>query len=167
MKKVILGIVAIVAIYAFTNVEKTEFSKESLDKKLTTLDSTEVTFEKILKKHKGKVTVIEAWASWCGDCVKAMPKLKEVQANHPNADYVFISMDKAFDKWKTGIAKHELKGDHYWVNDPKLMKGDFGKSIDLDWIPRYIIIDKKGKIVTYRAIETDFEQINATLKTLE
>lgn len=168
MKKIILGIVilvAAVAIYAFNNTEKTEFSKVSLDKKLTTTDSTEVTFEKILKQHKGKVTVIEVWASWCSDCVKAMPKVKDMQANNPNVDYVFISMDKSFDKWKNGIAKHEIKGDHYWVTDG--MKGEFGKSIDLDWIPRYIILDKKGKIITYRAIETDFEQINATLKTLQ
>jgi hypothetical protein len=47
------------------------------------------------------------------------------------------------------------------------MKGEFGKSINLDWIPRYIILDKDGKIVTYRAIETDFEQINEQLKNLQ
>jgi hypothetical protein len=96
-----------------------------------------------------------------------MPKVKEMQANHPKVDYVFISMDKSFDKWLAGIKKHELNGDHYWVNDEKMMKGEFGKSIDLDWIPRYIILDKDGKIVTYRAIETDFEQINEQLKNLQ
>lgn len=146
------------------NAQKKEFSKESLTKKLVTLNDSEITFEKILKQHNGKVTVIEVWASWCGDCVKSMPKLKDLQTNNPNVDYVFISMDKAADKWKAGIEKHELKGDHYWATDG--MKGEFGKSIDLDWIPRYIIIDKKGKIITYRAIETDFEQINATLISL-
>jgi hypothetical protein len=94
-----------------------------------------------------------------------MPKVKEMQTNNPNVDYIFISMDKAFDKWLAGIEKHQIIGDHYWVTDG--MKGEFGKSISLDWIPRYIILDKKGKIITYRAIETDFDAINATLKTLE
>jgi hypothetical protein len=47
------------------------------------------------------------------------------------------------------------------------MKGVFAKAIDLDWIPRYIIVDKTGKIVLYRATETDFEQINTTLKELK
>jgi hypothetical protein len=47
------------------------------------------------------------------------------------------------------------------------MKGAFAKAIDLDWIPRYIIIDKTGKIVLYRAIETDFEKINTILKDLK
>jgi hypothetical protein len=74
-------------------------------------------------------------------------------------------MDKTADKWKAGIEKHQLKGDHFLANDG--MKGAFGKAIDLDWIPRYIIIDKNGKIVLYRAIETDFEKINTTLKSLK
>ena len=116
-------------------------------------------------KHKGKIVVLEFWASWCSDCVKAMPKLKELQANHPDVDYVFISMDKEFGKWQAGIEKHELKGDHYWAEDG--MKGEFGKSINLDWIPRYIILDKDNKVVLYRAIETDFETINTTLKNLK
>jgi hypothetical protein len=93
-----------------------------------------------------------------------MPKLKELQTNNPDVAYLFISMDKTADKWKDGIAKHDIKGDHFMANDQ--MKGVFGKAIDLDWIPRYIIIDKTGKIVQYRAIETDFEKINATLKDL-
>jgi len=115
----------------------------------------------ILNKHVGKAIIIEIWASWCGDCVKAMPKLKELQAKNPNVAYVFISMDKTVGKWKEGILKHELKGDHYMALDG--MKGSFGKSIDLDWIPRYIIIDKTGKVEVYRAIETEFDKIQNTL----
>ena len=165
MKKIVLCMIAVVSVFACTNAQKKEFSKESLSKKLFTTKNTETTFAEILKNHVGKVTVIEVWASWCGDCVKAMPKVKEIQANNPNVDYVFISMDKAFDKWQTGIEKHELKGDHYWATDG--MKGEFGRSIDLDWIPRYIVIDKKGSIVIYRAIETDFDKINEQLKKLQ
>ena len=47
------------------------------------------------------------------------------------------------------------------------MKGVFAKALDIDWIPRYIIVDKKGNIVLYRAIETDFDKINETLKKLK
>ena len=165
MKKILfLGALAL-SIISCSNAQNKEFSKESLTKKLQTLNDSEITFQDILKKHQGKVTVIEVWASWCSDCVKAMPKLKELQSNNTEVDYVFISMDKAVDKWKDGITKHEIKGDHYWATDG--MKGEFGKAIDLDWIPRYIIIDKNGKIITYRAIETDFEQMNVTLKSLK
>lgn len=167
MKKVIVILAIVMTSVSCGNAQKKEFSKDALKGKLTDTESKEITFKEILKKHKGKTIVIEFWASWCSDCVKAMPKVKEMQASNPNVVYIFISLDKTFDKWKAGIEKHELAGEHYWVNDEKGMKGTFGKSVDLDWIPRYMIINKKGQIELYRAIETDFEKINATLKTLE
>ncbi|MFV8377066.1 TlpA family protein disulfide reductase [Flavobacterium sp. LB1P62] len=164
MKKIFVLFIAFVT-FSCTQAQKKTFSKEALSETLLSTDGNQVAFKNILKKYKGKTLVIEVWASWCGDCVKAMPKIKELQANNPDVAYVFISMDKAVDKWKIGIEKHELKGDHFMANDQ--MKGVFGKAIDLDWIPRYIIIDKTGKIVLYRAIETDFDLINETLKKLK
>lgn len=164
MKK-ILALLIIFTIGSCTKAQKTEFSKEALSEKLLAADGSQIAFQDILKKHNGKTVVIEIWASWCGDCVKAMPKIKELQANNPEVAYVFISMDKTADKWKNGIEKHQLQGDHFMANDQ--MKGVFGKAIDLDWIPRYIIIDKTGKIVLYRAIETDFEKINSVLNNLK
>jgi thiol-disulfide isomerase/thioredoxin len=164
MKNLALLIIAF-ATFSCSQAQKTEFSKKALSETLLTTDGSQIKFEEILKNQKGKTTVIEIWASWCGDCVKAMPKMKELQVNNPTVSYVFLSMDKTADKWKEGIEKHQLKGLHYMANDG--MKGTFGKAIDLDWIPRYIIIDKTGKIVLYRAIETDFEQINTTLKQLQ
>jgi thiol-disulfide isomerase/thioredoxin len=165
MKK-IFALLIVIATFSCTNAQqKTKFSKKALSETLLAPDGSQVAFKNIIKKYKGKTLVIEVWASWCGDCVKAMPKIKELQANNPDVAYVFISMDKASDKWKMGIEKHELQGDHFMANDQ--MKGVFGKAIDLDWIPRYIILDKTGKIVLYRAIETDFDKINETLKKLK
>ena len=142
-----------------------QFSEKALSTTLLTLDDNQISFNEILKKHQGKTVVIEVWASWCGDCVKNMPNLKKLQALHPNVDYLFLSMDKTADKWKEGIAKHELKGDHFMANDG--MKGIFGTAMDIDWIPRYIIINKTGEIALLRAIETDFDKVNETLKSLE
>jgi len=162
MKQLVILLIAF-ATFSSARAQKTNFSKEALSEKLLAVDESQIAFKSILKKYKGKTLVIEVWASWCGDCVKAMPKVKELQANNPDVSYLFLSADKTADKWKIGIEKHELKGDHYMMNDG--MKGVFGKAIDLDWIPRYIIVDKTGKIVLYRAIETDFDKINETLKS--
>ena len=161
MKKTIALFVAL-ASFSCSKAQKKEFSKEALAENVVAMDGSEVSFQSILDKYKGKTLVLEFWASWCGDCVKAMPKIKELQKNNPDVVYVFFSCDKTFDKWKEGIVKHELKGDHYLVKDG--MKGSFGKSLDLDWIPRYIVVNKKSKISLYRAIETDFELIQKTLK---
>ena len=165
MKKLFALVIAFATFSCTSNAQKTSFSETALSETLLASDGSQVAFKDIIKKQKGKTTVIEVWASWCGDCVKAMPKVKEIQAKHPEVAYTFISMDKTSDKWLAGIEKHELKGDHYMANDQ--MKGVFGQAIDLNWIPRYIILDKTGKIVLYRAIETDFELIDATLNKLK
>lgn len=162
MKKLVY-ITAIILSISACNSQKKEFSKEALNYELTTRDNGKATFQSILDQYKGKKVVIEIWAGWCGDCVKAMPLVKDMQAKNPNVDYVFISVDKTFDAWQSAIEKHELKGNHYWVNDEKLMKGIFGKAMDVDWIPRYIVINEKGEIVIYRAIEKDFDKINKAL----
>src|SRR6218665_111632 len=165
MRKINILVVLIFTVISCAQAQKTSFSQEALNEKLTTLNQERVPFADILSNHIGKVTVIEIWASWCGDCIKAMPKLKELQKNNQDVDFVFISMDKTEDKWNDGIERYNLKGDNYWT--AQKMGGAFGKAIDLDWIPRYIILDKTGKIVTYRAVETDFDTMNNTLKTLK
>lgn len=173
MKKIIIGLLAVIAIVCMANSvynssetsSKKEFSKKALSQNLLSLNGEQIPFETILKKYKGKTLVIEVWGSWCSDCIKAMPNVKELQANNPEVSFVFISMDKSVEKWKAGIEKYDLKGDQFMANDQ--MQGKFGKAIDLDWIPRYIVIDKNGKIAIYRAVETDFEKINTTLKELQ
>ncbi|PWA04394.1 TlpA family protein disulfide reductase [Flavobacterium psychrotolerans] len=164
-KKLIASLFVAFASISCSNAQKEAFSIEALTEKIVSIDGNQITFQEVLNQYKGKVVVMEVWASWCGDCVNAMPKIKELQSNNPDVSYLFISMDKTAYKWKDGIQKHQLKGDHYLALDG--MKGTFGKAIDLDWIPRYIIIDKTGKIILYRAIETDFEKINTTLKSLK
>ena len=162
MKKIIL-LLAVVVSAVGCNAQEKQFSKEALAGTITTIEGKEVTLESVINENKGKKIVIEFWASWCSDCVKAMPRVKTLQEKNPDAVYVFISLDKAMDKWLAGIEKHKLKGQHYWINDKGGMKGSFGKSVDLDWIPRYIVVNKEGKVILYKAIETDFDKINNTL----
>ena len=167
MKNISIFLFAAFVSASCSQAQTDKFTAETLKSQLQSEEGSQTAFSEILEKHKGKTVVIEFWASWCGDCVKAMPKLKALQSNHPEVDYVFVSLDKTAEKWKAGIEKHQLQGDHYLVTDPEGMKGAFGKSVNLDWIPRYMIIDKNGKIALYRAIETDFEAIETTLNSLK
>lgn len=148
---------------ACTDKQKTEFSPEALAAPVFTSLGEEITFEKLIESHKGKTIVIDVWASWCSDCIKGLPKVKELQKNYPNIDYVFISIDKNKRAWKNGIKRFSIKGHHYYVNGG--WKSIFAKNIDLDWIPRYIIIDSTGKLVLYRAVKANDKKITNLLKT--
>jgi thiol-disulfide isomerase/thioredoxin len=145
--------------------EATSFKKEGLENVMVNTDKQPITFAEILKKNEGKTIVIDVWASWCSDCVKGMPKVKALQEKFPEIIYVFISMDKTYEAWLKGIEKHELKGEHYLTSDG--MKGVFGKSIDLDWIPRYMVVDKTGKIALYKVIEADDEKLIKIIASLK
>lgn len=145
--------------------EETTFKKEGLGNVMVTKENQPITFLEILKKYEGKTIVIDVWASWCSDCIKGMPKVKTLQEKYPEATYLFISMDKTYKAWLKGIEKYDVKGEHYLTSDG--MKGVFGKSINLDWIPRYMVVDKTGKIALYKVIEADDEKLIKTLESLK
>ena len=142
---------------------QTEFSTESLNAILIDTENQAISFEEILKQNKGKTVVIEVWASWCSDCIKSMPQVKNLKEKFPEVAFVNLSCDKTFEAWKSGIEKHEVTGENYLIPDG--MKGEFGTSIKLDWIPRFIVINKEGKIVLFRAIEKDFDKIIESIET--
>ena len=56
-----------------------------------------------LSKLRGKIVLIDFWASWCKDCIVAIPKMKELQASNPTVKYVFISSDRNIRSWKKAV----------------------------------------------------------------
>lgn len=165
IKKLFALTALLISTMGCTQNEETNFRKEALSNAMVTVENEPIEFAEILKKYEGKTIVIDVWASWCSDCIKGMPKLKELQVKYPDAIYLFISMDKTYEAWKNGIEKYDVNGEHYLTSDG--MKGVFGKSIDLNWIPRYMVVDKTGKIALYNVIEADDEKLIKTLESLK
>lgn len=131
----------------------TQFSAEALNDTFISIQNENISLKNILEKYKGKTIFIDVWASWCGDCVKGMPKVKVLQEKYKDVVFLFLSADRSLESWKKGIEKYQVNGAHYFM--PKGMKSVFSKSIDLDWIPRYLIIDPQGNIKLYKAIKAD------------
>lgn len=140
----------------------TQFSEAALNDTFITLDGATTTFKAILESNKGKTTIVDIWASWCSDCIKGMPKVKALQQQFPNVNYVFLSLDKTQEAWKKGIEKYDVNGEHYFMQSG--WKGPFGEFVQLDWIPRYMVIDPNGNIKLFKAIEADDEQLIKFLK---
>ncbi|MGB1308407.1 MAG: TlpA family protein disulfide reductase [Oceanihabitans sp.] len=135
----------------------TKFTEAALNDTFVSTNNQNILFKEILEKHKGKTILIDVWASWCGDCIKGLPKVKALQNNNKEVVFVFLSADRSISKWKNGINKHQVKGDHYFM--PKGMKSVFSKSIGLNWIPRYMLVDPEGGIKLYKAIKADNKQL--------
>ncbi len=143
--------------------EKTHFPEKALKDTLLTFDGLEKTVEEVLSQYNGKIVVLDIWASWCGDCIAGLPKVKELQQTYgKDIAYVFFSLDRTPDSWKKGIARFGVEGAHYFI--PSGRKSDFCRAVAVDWIPRYMVLDKEGKILLYKAIKATDVLIEALLK---
>lgn len=164
MKRIIAILAMALSTFSCSQAQETTFKEEALNNEMTSLDNNQIQFREVIEKYKGKVVLIDVWASWCSDCIKGMPKVKDLQDKFKDVTFLFISMDKTYESWKVGIEKYDVKGEHYLVSDG--MKGVFGSSIKLDWIPRYMIVDKEGNIALYKAIEADDQKLIDKLEEL-
>ena len=135
----------------------TQFSDQALNDTFITLDGQHITFNTIIEQYKGKKILIDVWASWCGDCIKGMPKVKALQKDYKDVVYIFLSLDKNLESWKKGIKRYGVAGEHYYMRSG--WKGDFGDFLDLDWIPRYVVVDSDGKIKLFKAVKADDDQL--------
>lgn len=92
-----------------------------------------------LASTKGKVTVLDFWATWCNPCLKAMPHLEKLQKDFPDIAVVTINIDD----FKEARAIFDEKGYHL-----TLLAGDQATSqrYGVDAIPHTVVIDREGRV---------------------
>lgn len=116
-----------------------------------------------LTDFKGKYVYFDIWATWCGPCKVEIPFLKEVEKKYhgKNIEFVSISVDDgrgyraetpeaaaiaAKEGWKNMIADMELGGVQLFSD--KAWQSEFIQNYKIDGIPRFILVDPNGNIVT-------------------
>jgi thiol-disulfide isomerase/thioredoxin len=106
--------------------------------------------ETSLDDLKGKYVYVDVWATWCGPCKAEIPFLKEVEkAYHGKMiEFVSLSVDdpKDYDAWKSMIKDKELGGIQLFAD--KSWKSDFVVDYKINGIPRFILIDPEGNIIS-------------------
>lgn len=114
-----------------------------------------------LSDLKGKYVYIDVWATWCGPCKAEIPSLKKVEKDYHGKNIAFVSMsidddrshggswEKANEDWKKMVEDKELGGIQIFA--PKGWQSEFVKNYKINGIPRFILIDPKGDIVSASA----------------
>jgi thiol-disulfide isomerase/thioredoxin len=125
---------------------------QEVGEKAPEIELTSNTGKKInLTDLKGKVVLVDFWASWCGPCRRENPNVVEAFSKYHKSKFlnakgfeVFsVSLDKNEQAWLEAIKKDNLTWDsHVWDKG-----GEFAKQYHITSIPMAFLIDGEGKVV--------------------
>ena len=142
-----------------------KIAKGNIATNFTYTDTSEVMIS--LNDFKGKYVYIDVWATWCRPCMEEVPHMSALIDEFKGKNIVFmgVSVDELKDKAKLKevVNKKGLKGIQLYAGG---WKTTIAEAYNISSIPRFILIDREGKIINATA-ERPSENIAEILKTLD
>ncbi|HLP56169.1 MAG TPA: TlpA disulfide reductase family protein [Fluviicola sp.] len=117
-----------------------------------------------LSDLKGKVVLIDFWASWCGPCRKENPNVVKLYNKYKDAGFTVlsVSLDDNKANWLAAIEKDKLVWP-YHVSDLKKWANEVARIYQVSGIPFTVLVDKEGNIIDTKLRGIELEQ---ALKTI-
>jgi len=108
----------------------------------------------LLSEHKGEWIVLDFWASWCGDCRRDIPTMKDVYTQNRFAvTFVGVSFDHNRDAWEQCVKTNDMQWTH--ISELKKWKEtQVNQDYRIQWVPTYYLIDPDGRIA-FRTVMID------------
>ena len=118
-----------------------------------------------LADFRGKYVYIDMWATWCGPCKREMPYLKALEEEFKDAEIVFVglSVDKDKAAWENMVRQGELTGVQLYLGTGSR----FQEGYRVEAIPRFILLDKEGVIISNDMSRPSAKETAETLRNLE
>ena len=104
-----------------------------------------------MTKLKGKVVLIDFWATWCGPCVAELPNVKKTYAkfHEKGFEIIGISLDQSRDTLSKFVHKEKMLWPQHF--DGQGWKNEYAVKYGIQGIPAMWLIDKKGNLVDMKA----------------
>jgi thiol-disulfide isomerase/thioredoxin len=118
-----------------------------------------------LNDFRGKYVYIDMWATWCAPCRQEMPHLKRLEAQFKDAQIVFLglSVDSDKAKWEKMASSGDLTGTQLYLGT----QSSFQEAYRIEGIPRFILLDKNGVIISNDMSRPSEPKTAETLNSLE
>ena len=119
---------------------------------------------------KGKVVVLDFWATWCAPCIASMPAMKKVSSKHPDVVFIFIATQEQGKDPLSRIRAYLKKNGfplNVLIDTPSKTNSDLFSTANLyriNALPTKFVIDKNGKI---RFISSGFSSDTELINELE
>jgi thioredoxin-like negative regulator of GroEL len=111
--------------------------KYAPDFSLALSDGTRLSLETL----RGKVVLLDFWATWCAPCVTALPSVRKVLKDHAGDPFVLVSVSSDRDgrEWRAFTNKNQMTWPQFWDEDHRVQA-----SFAVGAIPTYVLIDGEG-----------------------
>lgn len=116
---------------------------------------------------RGKVLYVDVWATWCGPCLAEAPHFARLAERFENDDriaFVSISIDDNLATWKKMVAEEDHHWGHYIVQGEA--QADFSAKYQITGIPRFMLFDGEGRIISVNAPRPSREDMAEYLEEL-
>ena len=112
-----------------------------------------------LSSLKGKVVLLDFWASWCRPCRAENPNVVKLYNKYKDRGFTVysVSLDQNKDKWIAAITKDQLTWSNH-VSELTGWKSSAGNKYGVSSIPKTFLIDANGKIIAYDLRGNDLEK---------